>query len=161
MCNQNMNVHYLVQFPSKYKTEKLGIICSILVRFLLFFLHLKGAYIRPKIRPGKIPVVIWICQYHCVWVYYIFQQFAKLNITHVQTSWFSDGFSSDNSFKEQNSIGFMQECLLTSFQELIIMLVLDFSRWYTIANSRFWSNQNICKVWSCYVQWFWRRCIYK
>ena len=38
---------------------------------------------------------------------------------------------------------------------------LDFSQWYTIANTRFWSNQSICKVWSCYVQRFRRRCIYK
>ena len=29
---------------------------------------------------------------------------------------------------------------------------LAFSRWYTIANTRFWANQSICKVWSCYVQ---------
>ena len=38
---------------------------------------------------------------------------------------------------------------------------LDFSQWYTIANTRFWANQSICKVWSCYVQPFRRRCIYK
>ena len=30
-----------------------------------------------------------------------------------------------------------------------------------MANTRFWSNQSICKIWSCYVQWFRRRCIYK
>ena len=30
---------------------------------------------------------------------------------------------------------------------------LDFTRWYTIANTHFLSNQSICKVWSCYVQW--------
>ena len=38
---------------------------------------------------------------------------------------------------------------------------LDFSWWYTMANTRFWSNQSICKVWNCYVQRFRRRCIYK
>ena len=38
---------------------------------------------------------------------------------------------------------------------------LDFSRWYTIANTRFWVNQSICKVWSCYVQPLRRRCIHK
>ena len=44
---------------------------------------------------------------------------------------------------------------------LKLYFILDFSRWYTIANTRFRSNQSICKVWSCYVQWFRRRCIYK
>ena len=38
---------------------------------------------------------------------------------------------------------------------------LDFSRWLTIANTSFWANQSICKVWSCQVQPFRRRCIYK
>ena len=38
---------------------------------------------------------------------------------------------------------------------------LDFSRWNTIVNTRFWATQSICKVWSCYVQPFRRRYIYK
>ena len=37
----------------------------------------------------------------------------------------------------------------------------DFSRWFTIANTCFWSNQGICKIWSGYVQWLRRRCINK
>ena len=36
----------------------------------------------------------------------------------------------------------------------------DFSRWYIIANTRFWAKQSICKVWSFYIQPF-RRHIYK
>ena len=40
-------------------------------------------------------------------------------------------------------------------------IILDFSQWYTIPNTRFWSNQSICKIWSCYVQQFRRICIYK
>ena len=39
--------------------------------------------------------------------------------------------------------------------------ILDFSRWYTIAGTPFLSKQSNCKVWSCYVQLFRRRCIYK
>ena len=38
---------------------------------------------------------------------------------------------------------------------------LSFSPWYTITNTRSWSNQSICKVWSCYVQRFRGRCINK
>ena len=40
-------------------------------------------------------------------------------------------------------------------------IILDFSRWYIIANTRFWANQSIWKVWSCYVQPLRRNCIYK
>ena len=42
-----------------------------------------------------------------------------------------------------------------------MQIKLEFSRWYTIANTRLLSNQSICKVWSCYVQWFRSKCIYK
>ena len=38
---------------------------------------------------------------------------------------------------------------------------LDFTRWYTITSTRFWSNQNICKVCNCYAELFRRRWIYK
>ena len=37
----------------------------------------------------------------------------------------------------------------------LIIHKLDFSLWYLIAKTRF------CKIWSCYVQPFRRRCIYK
>ena len=45
--------------------------------------------------------------------------------------------------------------------ESVLLKVTLNSRWYTNANTRFWANQSICKVWSCYVQLFRRRCIYK
>ena len=50
---------------------------------------------------------------------------------------------------------------LTICRLLIASAANDFSRWYTIANTRIWANQSICKVWNCYVQPFKRRCIYK
>ena len=50
-----------------------------------------------------------------------------------------------------------QKCILY----VNMMCELDFSQWYSIANTRFLSNQSICNVWLCYVQGFRRRCIYK
>ena len=59
-----------------------------------------------------------------------------------------------NLWKNHHSVKFYDTSNNMYFQ-------LDFSRVVHHGKFRFWANQSICKVWSCYVQWLRRRCIYK